>query len=109
MSNGHTESYYAESGAALAYFTQPKRSGLLIDAGPVFWAVLCGAVLIAAISAGTGLMISNFRDRALIASETHLENTVRLLAGHFDHQLDDFESVHKSVAAEIRGQIASPG
>jgi diguanylate cyclase (GGDEF)-like protein/PAS domain S-box-containing protein len=108
MSNGDNEPDYAQGGAALAYFTHPKRSGLLIGAGPVFWAVLCGAALIAAISAGTGLMISNFRDRALIASETHLENTVRLLAGHFDRQLEDFESVHKSVAAEIQRQINSP-
>jgi diguanylate cyclase (GGDEF)-like protein/PAS domain S-box-containing protein len=109
MSNGHADSDYADAGAALAYFTQPKRSGMLIGAGPVFWAVLCGAVLIAAISAGTSLMISSFRDRALSASETHLENTVRLLAGHFDRQLEDFEAVHKSVAAEIGRQLVSPG
>jgi diguanylate cyclase (GGDEF)-like protein/PAS domain S-box-containing protein len=108
MDNGRFGPDYADGGASLAYFTHAKRSGFLVGAGPVFWAAVCGALLIAAISVGTGLMISNFRDRALIATERQLENTVRLLARHFDRQFEDFESVHKSVAAEVRRQIDSP-
>jgi diguanylate cyclase (GGDEF)-like protein/PAS domain S-box-containing protein len=108
MSKGHSTPDYADAGAALAYFTHARRSGFLRAAGPVFWVVLCGAMLIASIAVGTGLLVSNFRDRSLIASERQLENTVRLLARHFDQQLEDFESVHKSVAAEIQRQIRSP-
>jgi diguanylate cyclase (GGDEF)-like protein len=108
MGKGHSRPDYGDEGAALAYFTQNRRSGFLIDAGPVFWIVFCGAMLIAAIALGTGLMISNFRDRALAATERQLENTVQLLTRHFDRQLEDFESVQKSVAAEIQRQIHSP-
>ena len=36
-------------------------------------------------------MIGEFRERALGNSERELENTVRLLARHFDQQLDDLE------------------
>lgn len=108
MSKGYSRPDYADSGAALAYFTHSKRSGYLAGVGPVFWVVLCGAMLIAGIVLGTGLVITNFRDRALLGTERQLENSVRLLARHFDRQLEDFESVHKSVVAEIQRQIRSP-
>ena len=107
MSRGHSMPDYAGERAALAYFTRAKRSGFLINAGPVFWIVFCGAMLIAAIALGTGLMISNFRDRALAATERQLENTVQLLTRHFDRHLEDFESVQKSVAAEIQREVHS--
>ena len=90
MDQGNSRPDYAEEGAALAYFTHAKRSGFLIDAGPVFWVVFCGAMLIATIALGVGLMISNFRDRSLAATERQLENTVQLLTRHFDRQLEDF-------------------
>jgi hypothetical protein len=108
MDQGYSGPDYAEEGAALAYFTHAKRSGVLIDAGPVFWVGFCGAMLIATIALGVGLMISNFRDRALTATERQLENTVQLLTRHFDRQLEDFESIQKSVAIEIQRQIHSP-
>jgi diguanylate cyclase (GGDEF)-like protein len=108
MGQWHSRPEYADEGAALAYFTHAKRSGFLSHAGPVFWVVFCGAMLISAIALGTGLMISNFRGRAVAATERQLENTVQLLTRHFDRQLDDFESVQKSVAAEIQRRIHSP-
>jgi diguanylate cyclase (GGDEF)-like protein len=108
MTKGQSRPHYADEGAALAYFTHAKRTGFLIDAGPVFWIVSSGAMLIAAIALGVSLMISNFRDRALTATERQLENTVQLLTRHFDRQLEDFESVGKSVAIEIQRQIRSP-
>jgi diguanylate cyclase (GGDEF)-like protein len=108
MRQGNLKPDYADEGTALAYFTHAKRSGFLSDAGPVFWIVFCGAMLIAAIALGTGLMISNFRDRALAVTERQLENTVKLLTRHFDRQLEDFEAVQKSVAAEIQRRIHSP-
>jgi diguanylate cyclase (GGDEF)-like protein/PAS domain S-box-containing protein len=105
MSRGQSGPHYADEGAALAYFTNAKRSGFLIDAGPVFWVVSSGAMLIAAIALGVSLMIINFRDRALMATARELENTVQLLARHFDGQLEDFASIQKSVAAEIQNHV----
>jgi hypothetical protein len=56
-------------------------------AGPIRWRVLCGALLIAAIAVGTAFMVGNFRERSLHSSERELENTVLLLARHFDQPL----------------------
>jgi hypothetical protein len=58
---------------------------------PIFWLVVCGVLLIAAIAIGTAIMVSNSRDHALESSRRELENTVLLLAHHFDQQLDDAE------------------
>jgi diguanylate cyclase (GGDEF)-like protein/PAS domain S-box-containing protein len=58
---------------------------------PILWLVICGILLIAAIAIGTAMMITNFRDHALESSKRELENTVLLLARHFDQQLDDAE------------------
>ena len=58
---------------------------------PIRWLVAGGIVLIAAIVVGTAVMISNFRDRALASTERELQNTVLLLARHFDQQLDDLQ------------------
>ncbi len=57
--------------------------------GPIHWLILCGMFLIAAIVVGTAVMVGNFRERALNSSERELENTVLLLARHFDQQLED--------------------
>jgi diguanylate cyclase (GGDEF)-like protein len=58
---------------------------------PIFWLVICGILLIAAIAIGTAVMVRNSRDHAIESSNRELENTVLLLARHFDQQLDDAE------------------
>ena len=58
--------------------------------GPIRWLILGGVLLIAAIAIGATVMAGNFRERALRNSERELENTVLLLARHFDQQLADF-------------------
>lgn len=108
MSGTNTAVDHAEQGAALAYFTNAKRGGLLAGAGPLFWVVACGAALILAIVAGTGIIVSNFRDREIQRSERELENTVQLLARHFDRQIEGFEAIEKSIAAEIERRVKSP-
>jgi diguanylate cyclase (GGDEF)-like protein len=70
--------------------------------GPIRWLILGGVLLIAAIAIGTTIMASNFRERALRNSERELENTVLLLARHFDQQLEDFEVVQKDLIAFMR-------
>jgi len=94
--------------APMAYFTAPQRTGLLANAGPVFWACLCGLALVAAIVTGTALTISNLRQREIQRGQENLQNTVRLLARHFDRQFSDFESVERSVANDLAQRISSP-
>jgi len=69
---------------------------------PVHWLIFCGAVLIAGIVVGIAMMVGNFRERALRNSERELENTVLLLARHFDQQLEDFEVVQKDLVAHMQ-------
>ena len=74
----------------------------LTRGGPIRWLILGGALLIAAIAIGATLMAENFRERALRNSERELENTVLLLARHFDQQLSDFEVIQKDLIDHIR-------
>src|SRR5437899_8622104 len=71
-------------------------------ANPIHWIILGGVFLIAAITIGTTIMAGNFRERALNSSERELENTVLLLARHFDQQLEDFEVIQKDLIAYMR-------
>jgi diguanylate cyclase (GGDEF)-like protein len=64
--------------------------------------ILGGAFLIAVIAFGTAMMVGNFRERALNSSQRELENTVLLLAHHFDQQFEEFEVVQQELIAYIR-------
>src|SRR5580704_6402304 len=72
-----------------------------VRSGPIRWLVAGGALLIAAITVGTTIMAGNFRERALLSRERELENTVLLLARHFDHQFGDFTVIQKDVVTQI--------
>ena len=73
-----------------------------VSGNPIRWLILGGALLIAAITIGTTIMADNFRERALSSAERELENTVLLLARHFDQQLADFIGVEEDIATQIR-------
>jgi diguanylate cyclase (GGDEF)-like protein len=75
-----------------------------VRGGPIRWLILGGALLIAAITVGTTIMAGNFRERALNSSERELENTVLLLAGHFDQQLEDFGFIQKDLIAYMQSR-----
>ena len=80
-----------------------------VPESPIRWLVICGAVLISAIAIGTVVMVGNFRERALHSSERELDNTVLLLARHFDQQLEDFEVIQRDLFTQTRNAgIASP-
>ncbi|WOH69478.1 EAL domain-containing protein [Bradyrhizobium sp. BWA-3-5] len=70
--------------------------------GPIRWLILGGTLLIAMIAIGATILAGNFRERALRNSERELENTVLLLARHFDQQLEDFQVVQKDLIAFMR-------
>ncbi|MET4384791.1 diguanylate cyclase (GGDEF)-like protein [Bradyrhizobium sp. F1.4.3] len=73
-----------------------------VRGGPIRWLVVGGALLIAAIAVGATLMAQNFRERALRNSSRELENTVLLLAHHFDQQLQDFAVIQKDFVDHVR-------
>ena len=55
------------------------------------------------------MIVGVFRERTLHRSERELENTVLLLAHHFDQQLDDFVAVQREIVAQIRlAGVSSP-
>ncbi len=88
-----------------------------LSSGPIRWLIVGGAFMIAAIAIGTTIMVDNFRERALSSNQRELENTVQLLARHFDQRLEDFTIGLKSIAARVhandarsellRGQLAT--
>jgi diguanylate cyclase (GGDEF)-like protein len=76
---------------------------------PLNWLIVVGVLLIASIVVGTAITVLNFRERALNNSERELENTVLLLARHFDRELHEFEAVQRDVVRRIeRSGVASP-
>jgi diguanylate cyclase (GGDEF)-like protein len=82
--------------------SQPKRN-------PIRSLILWGAVLISAVAVGTSVMVYGFRERALQSSTRELENTVLLLARHFDQQFDELALVQQDIINQLNvGMITSP-
>jgi diguanylate cyclase (GGDEF)-like protein len=73
-----------------------------VRGSPIRGLIFSAILLIAAIMIGTTIMAGNFRERALNSSERELENTVLLLARHFDQQMEDFEAIQKDLIAHMR-------
>ena len=69
---------------------------------PVRYLILCGALLIAAIVAGTAIMVDNLRDRALFDSERELKNTALILAEQIDRTFQAVDLVQISVIERIQ-------
>ncbi len=82
--------------------TIPFRIASAFRGEPIRWLIVGGTLLIAAIAIGATVMAGNFRERALRNSERELENTVLLLARHFDQQLEDFQVVQNDLIAFMR-------
>src|SRR3954469_11392428 len=78
-----------------------SSAGRSIRRSPILWLILCGGLLVAAILVGTAVMVGNFRERALVSTERELENTVLLLARHFDQQLEDAEVIQNSLVEYV--------
>ncbi|WP_027572441.1 EAL domain-containing protein [Bradyrhizobium sp. WSM1743] len=77
---------------------------VLARRGPVLWLTLCGVLLVAGIFIVTAVAVGEFRERALVNRERELENTVQLIARHFDQQFQDSDIV----AADVIGQMNLP-
>ena len=57
---------------------------------------------------GTTTWWAIFRERALQSAERELDNTVLLLARHFDQHLEDFISIQRELRRTPVAQMASP-
>ena len=80
-----------------------------VRGNPVRWLTVGGALLVASIVVGTAMIVGVFRERALQSAERELENTVLLLARHFDQQLEDFVIVQREIATRAQlAQLTSP-
>lgn len=75
---------------------------VLLRGSPIRGLVLVGVLLVAGIVVGTGMMVNVFRERALQSAERELGNTVSLLARHFDQQLEDFITIQREIATQVR-------
>jgi diguanylate cyclase (GGDEF)-like protein len=78
------------------------------SSGPIRWLIGGGVFLIVAIAIGTVMMVDNFRERALSSNERELENTVQLIARHFDQQIEDLTLVLKDISTRIHASGISP-
>src|SRR5262245_65289348 len=86
-----------------------RSAAATLRRGPVMWLLLCGALLAAAILAGTAIMIGQFRERALANGERELKNTILLLTRHFDQQFEDSNLIARNIIAQLGiPQMASP-
>jgi diguanylate cyclase (GGDEF)-like protein len=69
---------------------------------PLNLLILGGVLLIAAIAIGTSFTIVSFRQRALLNSERELQNTVLLLARHFDRELGNHDAIQNDFARRVQ-------
>src|SRR6266853_3578803 len=76
---------------------------------PITLLIVCAVVLIAAIAAGTSVLIFHFRARALTDGERELSNTALILAEQTERSLQSLELVQTSVIERMQTfGIASP-
>src|SRR5437763_5823864 len=80
----------------------PHHSAASFRRGPVLWLILCGVLLVAAITISTATISGQFRERALNNSERELENTVLLLTRHFDQQFEDADILATDLIAKMQ-------
>jgi len=91
-----------EKSASSSWFTLMGRP--LRRMGAIQWLIICGVVMVLAITLGTWLLVMQFRDRAVDAAERELANTAQLLSRHFDQQLIDLQRVHDDILTYMQAE-----
>jgi diguanylate cyclase (GGDEF)-like protein len=81
---------------------EPQWCRSLSRRDPVIWLIIGGSLLIAAIVIGTVMMANEFRQRALDNARRELDNTVLLLARHFEQQFEDAETAAKDAMSRLQ-------
>src|ERR1035437_3077743 len=69
---------------------------------PVRLIILCGVLLVVAIAVGTGIMLSNLRNRALNENEREVQNITLVLAKQMERDFDAVVSVQTSLIERIQ-------
>jgi diguanylate cyclase (GGDEF)-like protein/PAS domain S-box-containing protein len=82
--------------------TATVKTPRFVKGNPIRWLILGGALLIVAVAIGTAVMVGTFRERALENGKRELQNTVLLLARHFDQQLMDFQAIQEDLVAYVQ-------
>ena len=72
-----------------------------IRLGAIQWLILGAAMIVIAITLGTGYFAMQYRERALQVAERELNNHALLLSRHFDQQLLDLQHVQEDVVAGL--------
>jgi len=81
---------------------EPRRRTSPPRRDPIIWLIIGGSLLIAAIVIGTIVMANGFRERALDNARRELDNTVLLLARHFEQQFEDAETAANDVVKRLQ-------
>ena len=89
---GVDRAIHVETGAAA-----PRRRD-----GSLRWIVAAGVLLIAAIAAGTALLVSSLRDRALADARQVLNTTAYVVAEHMEGTFQSIELVQKSLSERMQ-------
>ncbi|MGP0089378.1 MAG: EAL domain-containing protein [Xanthobacteraceae bacterium] len=72
--------------------------------GPIYWLLVCGAILIAAIVLGTTAATLEFRNRALTNNNRERQNTALLLSQHIYQELHSLELVQNDLIEKIHSE-----
>jgi diguanylate cyclase (GGDEF)-like protein/PAS domain S-box-containing protein len=97
------------SGLGRRLGASPRTAARSFRPDPIVSLVLCGVLLISAIMVGTAMVVGQFRERAITNSERELENTVLLVARHFDQQFEDAETIAADLISKLQiSEISSP-
>jgi diguanylate cyclase (GGDEF)-like protein/PAS domain S-box-containing protein len=76
---------------------------------PLTWLIIGGFVMMVATALGSAVTVERFRQNAIESGRDSLEGAVRLLARHFDRELEDFSVLQTSIIDEIESRgIDSP-
>ena len=88
-------------GTSIRWTTRMRALLRRWQGAPLTWLIAGGFVLMVAMAIGTALTVDRFRQNAIESGRDSLENSVRMLARHFDREFADFAVLQKSVIAEL--------
>jgi diguanylate cyclase (GGDEF)-like protein len=96
-------------GASMRWRTRLRAALRRWRGAPLAWLIAAGFVLMAATALGTILTVERFRQNAIESGRESLENSVRLLARHFDREMEDFSVLQSSIIADMESHGITSG
>jgi diguanylate cyclase (GGDEF)-like protein/PAS domain S-box-containing protein len=86
----------------MSHANDPVDVKASVRGGPIRWLVFGGLSLIVTIAVGATIVAGKSRERSMQSSERELENTVRLLARHFDQQFHDLGAIQQDLVGFVQ-------